>query len=97
MVEIRQSCIKENVDKIFSIQHINEVGDTNEFKEIKCNDYFTLLKFLIRSGFIDETFNLNEIKMFNLFGKMKSNFNVIANKWSEEYMKKRNASTMKVL
>lgn len=53
---IKELITKENVDKIFSVQHINEVGDTNEFKEIKCNDYFTLLKFLIRSGFIDETF-----------------------------------------
>lgn len=32
---------------------------------------------------------LNEIKLFNIFGKMKHNFNVVSNRWSEKYMKKR--------
>lgn len=32
---------------------------------------------------------LNEIKLFNIFGKIKRNFNVISNRWSEQYMKKR--------
>lgn len=32
---------------------------------------------------------LGEIKLFNMFDKMKQNFNIIANKWSEQYMKKR--------
>lgn len=45
-----------NIDKYFTINHTNEVGETNEFKEIKKNEYFPLLKFLIRSGFIDETY-----------------------------------------
>ncbi len=53
---IKELITKENVDKIFSVKRNNEVGDINEFKEIKCNDYFALLKFLIRNGYIDETF-----------------------------------------
>lgn len=32
---------------------------------------------------------LNEIKLFNIFGKMKHNFNVVSNRWAEKYMKKR--------
>ena len=32
---------------------------------------------------------LGEIKVFNIYDKMKSNFYVIANKWSEQYMSKR--------
>lgn len=32
---------------------------------------------------------LSEIKLFNLFDKMKHNFNVLADKWSDQYMKKR--------
>lgn len=32
---------------------------------------------------------LSEIKVFNIFDKIKNNFYIIANKWSEQYMKKR--------
>lgn len=32
---------------------------------------------------------LGEIKVFNMYDKMKSNFYVIANKWSDQYMSKR--------
>ena len=32
---------------------------------------------------------LGEIKVFNIYGKIKKNFYVIANKWSEQYMLKR--------
>lgn len=32
---------------------------------------------------------LGEIKVFNIFKKIKSNFYVIANKWAEQYMRKR--------
>jgi len=47
---------RENIDKYFTINHSNEVGETNKFTELKKNEYFPLLKFLIRSGFIDETY-----------------------------------------
>lgn len=33
----------------------NPIGKENEYKEIKGNDYFELLKFLISNGYIDET------------------------------------------
>lgn len=32
---------------------------------------------------------LNEIKLFNIFNKIKHNFNVVSNKWAEQYMNKR--------
>lgn len=32
---------------------------------------------------------LGEIKLFNIFDKIKKNFNVVANKWAIQYMKKR--------
>lgn len=32
---------------------------------------------------------LGEIKLFNIYDKIKHNFNVVANKWAEQYMKKR--------
>lgn len=45
-----------NIGSIFTVTHTNEIGETSEFKEIKGSDYFALLKFLIRSGYIDETY-----------------------------------------
>lgn len=47
---------RDNIDTIFLINRTNEIGEVNEFKEIKGSDYFSLLKFLIRNGFIDETY-----------------------------------------
>ena len=48
---------RENADSIFMIKSINPIGKENEYKEIKGNDYFELLKFLISNGYIDETYN----------------------------------------
>lgn len=47
---------RENIESIFAISHKNLIGDINNFKEIKSNEYFDLLKFLIRNGYIDETY-----------------------------------------
>lgn len=48
---------RENINSVFAIKHTNEIDEVNEFKEIKGSDYFDLLKFLIRNGHIDETYN----------------------------------------
>ncbi len=48
---------RENIDEIFRITSQNEVGTVNEYKEIKSSEYFALLKYLIRYGFIDESYN----------------------------------------
>ena len=47
---------RENIESIFKISATNEIEEVNEFKEIKGSDYFDLLKYLIREGFIDETY-----------------------------------------
>lgn len=47
---------RENIDSVFAINSINEIGEVNKFKEIKGSDHFALLKFLIRSGYVDETY-----------------------------------------
>lgn len=47
---------KENIDSIFLINYTNEIGDINEFNEIKSSSYFRLIKYLIRNGHIDETY-----------------------------------------
>ncbi len=47
---------RDNIDKIFSITSENEIGIVTDFKDIKSNEYFDLLKYLIRNGYIDETY-----------------------------------------
>ena len=47
---------RENIENIFAINYTNQIGDTNNFNDIKGNEYFDLLKFLIRNGHIDETY-----------------------------------------
>ncbi len=52
---LRELITRENSDEVFLINSINPVGEEEEYKEIKSSDYFELLKFLIRDGYIDET------------------------------------------
>lgn len=47
---------RDNVESIFKTVSTNEIGKINAYNEIKESDYFDLLKFLIRNGFIDETY-----------------------------------------
>lgn len=47
---------RDNIDDIFKIEHKNEIGNINDFNEIKGSKYFDLLKYLIRNGYIDETY-----------------------------------------
>lgn len=47
---------RDNIIKIFSITSTNEIGYVTEFNEIKSSEYFDLLKYLIRNGYIDETY-----------------------------------------
>lgn len=47
---------RDNIDSIFSLNTINEVGVENNYYEIKSSDYFDLVKYLIRNGYIDETY-----------------------------------------
>lgn len=47
---------RDNIDEIFSITTKNEIGIEKDFSDIKSNEYFDLLKYLIRNGYIDETY-----------------------------------------
>ena len=47
---------RDNIDVIFSITSKNEIGMETDFNDIKSNEYFDLLKYLIRNGYIDETY-----------------------------------------
>jgi len=48
---------RNNINRIFSTTSTNEIGVVREFKEIKSSEYFDLLKYLIRHGYIDETYS----------------------------------------
>lgn len=47
---------KENICTVFSIVFTNEIGEIIKFNEIKVSPYFPLIKYLIRNGYIDETY-----------------------------------------
>lgn len=47
---------RDNIADIFSITSTNEIGTVTCFNEIKSSEYFDLLKYLIRNGYIDETY-----------------------------------------
>jgi len=47
---------RDNITEIFATASTNEVGAISDFKEIRGNDYFALLKYLIRNGYIDESY-----------------------------------------
>ncbi|MGD6964555.1 hypothetical protein ACQCVB_20340 [Fictibacillus phosphorivorans] len=47
---------RENIDDIFKLTITNQIGVETNFNEIKGNEYFELMKYLLRNGFIDETY-----------------------------------------
>lgn len=53
---LNQIITRDNIDAIFSITSTNEIGEVKDFNEIKSSEYFDLLKYLIRNGYIDETY-----------------------------------------
>lgn len=54
--QLHQLITRNNINTIFSITCKNEIGEVTNFNEIKSSDYFELLKYLIRNGYIDETY-----------------------------------------
>lgn len=46
---------KQNASEIFKVTSINEIGVESDFNDIKGSNYFPLIKFLVRNGYIDET------------------------------------------
>lgn len=47
---------KHNADEVFSVSFENEIGQVNNFEDIKASPYFALIKYLIWHGHIDETY-----------------------------------------
>ncbi|MBQ8725807.1 MAG: hypothetical protein IJY84_01735 [Clostridia bacterium] len=61
LIKLQSATLKEiinrdNIDEIFKIITINEIGEKENYNEIKGSEYFALLKYLVRNGYIDETY-----------------------------------------
>ncbi|WP_338533669.1 hypothetical protein RBB83_13305 [Paenibacillus peoriae] len=54
--KLKEIVNKSNIDEIFAITFMNDVGDEEQFIDVKSNPYFWLIKYLIRNGYIDETY-----------------------------------------
>ncbi|WP_426043186.1 hypothetical protein [Bacillus pumilus] len=54
--QLNEIISRENIDDIFKVISTNEIGVESTFDDIKGSEYFALLKYLIRNGFIDETY-----------------------------------------
>ena len=54
--QLHEIITRNNINDIFSITSKNEIGHETSFNEIKSSEYFDILKYLIRNGYIDETY-----------------------------------------
>lgn len=54
--KLAQIITQTDDSKLFYVNSINGIEIINEYKEIKGNEYFDLLKYLIRNGYIDENY-----------------------------------------
>ncbi|CAO5683369.1 MAG: hypothetical protein HEEMFOPI_01957 [Holosporales bacterium] len=54
--KLNEIITRENIESLFDATSTNETGEKITFDEIKHNEYAPLLKYLIRNGFIDETY-----------------------------------------
>lgn len=55
--KLKEIITRANIDNVFRITSTNEIGEEEIFNTIKGSEYFDLLKYLIRNGYIDETYN----------------------------------------
>lgn len=53
---LKEVITRENIDEIFKLTYTNEIGEERDFNEIKSSEHFDLFKYLIRDGYIDETY-----------------------------------------
>ncbi len=54
--QLKYIITRDNINFIFGVTSTNEIGEVTNFDEIKSSEYFDLLKYLIRNGYIDETY-----------------------------------------
>lgn len=54
---LRELITDSNIVKIFSISVENDISEKSYFTDVRGNPYFDMLKYLVRNGFIDETYS----------------------------------------
>ena len=55
--KLMEAITRDNIDEIFAVHSENALGISEEYHDVKGSEYFDLLKFLIRNGYIDETYS----------------------------------------
>jgi len=56
-LRLKELITRENIVDLFQAKYTSETGHTEDFKQLKDSPYFALLKYLVREGFIDETYS----------------------------------------
>ena len=56
-LKLAEIITRENIDRVFALTITNEIGVPILFNDVKTNNYFNLLKYLIRNGYIDESYS----------------------------------------
>jgi len=54
--KLKEIITRKNIRVIFETTYTNEIGIETDFNEIKESPYFDLIKYLIRNGYINETY-----------------------------------------
>lgn len=54
---LKELITRENIDEVFSLSIENAIGKKSSFIDVRGNAYFDLLKYLLRNGYIDETYS----------------------------------------
>lgn len=85
--QLNEIITRENIDEIFKVTSTNEIGIINTFHEIKGSEYFSLLKYLIRNGYLDETYAdyMTYFYEFSLSREDKTFLRSITDKKAKEY------------
>lgn len=56
-LKLHEIITRDNIDEIFSYEYFDEIGQPISYDHIRTSNYFNLLKYLIRNGYIDETYS----------------------------------------
>lgn len=55
-IYLKDIITRENEALIFAVNYTNAIDETEVFEEVKGSPYFDLIKFLVRNGYLDETY-----------------------------------------
>lgn len=55
-IYLKDIITRENETLFFAVNYSNAIGETEVFEEVKGSPYFDLIKFLVRNGYLDETY-----------------------------------------